>query len=183
MPHIHTELGQHDHTVSAYIVRESETPGEVELLLHVHKKIKKWMQPGGHVELNENPWEAISHEIHEETGYTMEELDLFQPNLKLLTTLPSAVVHPYPLLHNTHETPVTGHKHTDTSYLFFAHEDANDFPGEGESTAFLWVTRSELQALTPDQITRTAQIVGDYALSLFQENEWDSVGRADTWGK
>lgn len=183
MPHIHTEFGQHDHTTSAYIVRASEL-GEVELLLHLHKKINKLMQPGGHVELHENPWEAISHEIPEETGFDMEQLQLFQPRIKLLNNLSSAVVHPYPLLHNTHETPVTGHKHTDISYLFFADEEPNDFPAEGESTVFHWVTRSQLQSLTADQVTRTAKIVGDYVLDIMggTDDTWYSACRADKWG-
>ena len=37
-------------------------------LLIKHKKLKKWLQPGGHIELNEDPEEAALREVFEETG-------------------------------------------------------------------------------------------------------------------
>ena len=65
MPHIHTKPGQHDHTVSAFIVRlDGKQP---RILLHRHKKSGVYMQFGGHIELHENPWQAISHELLEES--------------------------------------------------------------------------------------------------------------------
>ena len=67
MPHLHTGLGEYDHTVSAFIVKVDST-GEPKLLLHHHKKLDVLLQPGGHIELTETPWAAIAHEIKEETG-------------------------------------------------------------------------------------------------------------------
>jgi 8-oxo-dGTP pyrophosphatase MutT (NUDIX family) len=56
MPHIHTGPGEHDHTASAVIIRnESDGP---KVLLHLHKKLNRLLQPGGHVELHETPWQA-----------------------------------------------------------------------------------------------------------------------------
>lgn len=37
-------------------------------LLIKHKKLKKWLVPGGHIELNEDPEEAALREVFEETG-------------------------------------------------------------------------------------------------------------------
>lgn len=37
------------------------------LLVH-HKKLKKWLQPGGHIEPNEDPEQAVLREVFEETG-------------------------------------------------------------------------------------------------------------------
>lgn len=37
-------------------------------LLHWHRKIKTWLPPGGHIEINENPEEAARREVEEETG-------------------------------------------------------------------------------------------------------------------
>ena len=66
MAHVHTQYGEHDQTASAFIVRtDTEQP---KLLLHLHKKLGVLLQPGGHVELQENQWQAICHEIQEETG-------------------------------------------------------------------------------------------------------------------
>jgi len=53
MSHIHTNPGEHDQTVSAFIIRTDTA--EPELLLHVHKKLGVLLQPGGHIELNETP--------------------------------------------------------------------------------------------------------------------------------
>jgi len=39
-----------------------------EILMIKHKKLKKWMPPGGHVDENELPCEAALREIFEETG-------------------------------------------------------------------------------------------------------------------
>lgn len=81
MAHIHTNPGEHDLTASAFIVRDDFE--EPRLLLHMHKKLHILLQPGGHVELNENPWQAIEHELREETGYTFDELEVLQPKDRL----------------------------------------------------------------------------------------------------
>jgi 8-oxo-dGTP pyrophosphatase MutT (NUDIX family) len=47
---------------------------EPKLLLLHHKKLNKWLIPGGHVEENENPVEAITREVLEETGIRDFEL-------------------------------------------------------------------------------------------------------------
>jgi len=38
------------------------------VLLIKHKKLNKWLYPGGHVEVNETPREAAEREFQEETG-------------------------------------------------------------------------------------------------------------------
>ena len=74
MPHIHTEKGQHDHTASAFTLKHDIKKNEFRILLHMHKKYGKLLQPGGHIELHESPWEAILHELVEETGYLAKEM-------------------------------------------------------------------------------------------------------------
>ncbi len=76
MSHIHTAPGQHDATVSAFIIRIDTEPL---VLLHKHKKLGILGQIGGHVELHENPWQAIQHEIKEESGYDITDLMILQP--------------------------------------------------------------------------------------------------------
>jgi 8-oxo-dGTP pyrophosphatase MutT (NUDIX family) len=41
-------------------------------LLVNHKKLGKWLQPGGHIEPNEDPEEAAIREVFEETGFNVE---------------------------------------------------------------------------------------------------------------
>src|SRR5437879_1527745 len=99
MPHIHTKPGQHDHTASAYIVRIDGK--EPKILLHKHKKSGKYQQFGGHIELDETPWQAVLHEIKEESGYDAKQLMLLQPKERL-KSLGDADQHPVPVCHNTH---------------------------------------------------------------------------------
>jgi ADP-ribose pyrophosphatase YjhB (NUDIX family) len=39
-----------------------------------HKKLQVWLPPGGHMEENEIPDDAVLHEIYEETGIKAEIL-------------------------------------------------------------------------------------------------------------
>ena len=43
-------------------------PIEDKVLLHWHSKVKAWLPPGGHIENNETPVEAVKRETFEETG-------------------------------------------------------------------------------------------------------------------
>jgi len=52
----------------------SEIENELKLLLLHHKKLNRWLIPGGHIEESENPVEAIKREVLEETGIQDFEL-------------------------------------------------------------------------------------------------------------
>lgn len=45
-------------------------------LMLYHKKLQKWVAPGGHIELNEYPTEAALRETMEETGLNVELIGL-----------------------------------------------------------------------------------------------------------
>ncbi len=170
MPHIHTNPGQHDLTVTAFIVRTDTS--EPQVLLHMHKKLKVLLPVGGHVELNETPWQAIAHELEEESGYKLEQLDVLQPKSRI-RSLKSVDLHPYPLAINTHPIP-DNHFHTDIEYAFVAHGDPSGIIGEGESADMRWVTRAELETLDGmDVVIDTKQaylFILDEAL-----NEWEHI--------
>ena len=59
MPHIHR---LYDWVVSVFIVRRGRV-----LLCH-HKKYREWLPVGGHVDLDEDPEQALFKEIREECG-------------------------------------------------------------------------------------------------------------------
>ena len=172
MAHIHTNPGEHDQTASAFIVRtDREKP---ELLLHTHKKLGVLLQIGGHVELNETPWQAVCHEIVEETGYSLDQLDILQPKLRM-ESLDGAVLHPLPLVHNTHNFDTAGtHKHTDVSYAFVTDSEPNNLPSEGESTDFRWVDIEQLKALEKRNIFENVRKIGEFVLTDIL-NEWQAV--------
>lgn len=141
MPHIHTEPEQHDITVSAWIFREFA--GERKVFVHMHRKIQKYMEVGGHVELNETPWQTVAHELVEESGYALDELEIYQPEY-MPQAMEGWTVHPVPVLLNTYQ-PVPGHYHTDICYAFYADHPPKHTPVEGESQDVQWFTLDELK--------------------------------------
>ena len=66
-------------TATAFVVHEGC------IALHWHAKVKAWLPPGGHIEPNEDPVQAVLREVSEETGLavwvvpTTSRLDLDYP--------------------------------------------------------------------------------------------------------
>jgi 8-oxo-dGTP pyrophosphatase MutT (NUDIX family) len=167
MPHIHREAGQHDATSSAYIVLE-QPETEPRIVLHVHKKLHIWMQFGGHVELTETPWQAMAHESIEESGYSLAELKLLQPHVRL-DALDGATSHPLPVNENTHlidthdGTPQP-HYHTDRAYAFVAESMPKRPPGEGESKDIKAMTIGEVRAIETGMIPESTRQIALFVL-------------------
>lgn len=111
-------------TASAIIVDDQERPaliGAGSTVLVLHKRLDRWVQPGGHIEEGELVWEAALRESREETG-----LDVRHPaGGPLLVHL------------DVHEAP-KGHTHLDLRYLLIAPAD-DPQPAEGESQHVRWV--------------------------------------------
>ena len=141
MPHIHTKANQHDMTVSAYILRRENN--EWRCMVHYHKKIDIYMQIGGHIELDETPWQAMMHELEEESGYRLEELQLLQP-VKKIVQAKSTVTHPVPFSINTHLAG-SNHFHSDLCYGFVAETVPQHSMSKGESEDIRWMTIAALK--------------------------------------
>lgn len=172
MAHIHTEPGQHDQTASAWII--SERAGEPKLLLHRHKLLGVMLEPGGHVELNETPWQAVLHEILEETGYEPNQLKVLQPKDRL-KALGGAILHPYPLVSNSHKFDAEGnHIHTDLAYAFITDQEPNQSIGDGESSEFKWLNLTEIKALPATDIFENVRQIAEYVLGHVAMN-WEAV--------
>ncbi|MDQ3123457.1 MAG: NTP pyrophosphohydrolase [bacterium] len=149
MAHIHTGVGEHDLTASAFIIRtDFEVP---KIMLHMHKKLGVFMQFGGHVELNENPWQGLEHELVEESGYELSQLELLQPEDRIIS-LPDSTVHPQPMCINTHPFHDDSHFHTDIEYAFITDQEPAHAVGEGESQDFGYSSREEIEHLRQDKI-------------------------------
>jgi 8-oxo-dGTP diphosphatase len=171
MPHIHTESGQHDQTATAYIIGDFDSVPKA--LVHMHRKLHILLPVGGHVELNENPWQAVVHEIGEESGYTLEELTILQP-ISRLKSMPDIIVHPYPVVLNTHQIAGLDHYHTDTIYSFVAHSLPKHTMEEGESLDLRWLSHTELTALDPTLLYPSTLKIYDFIFDTVL-TDWEEV--------
>lgn len=98
-------------TATAYIIQKGK------VLLLPHPKIKKWLPPGGHLELNETPPECAKREALEETGLEIELIP--QENLWVHFSNASSFERPYLcLLENIPaHGDKTAHQHIDMIYI------------------------------------------------------------------
>lgn len=98
-------------------------------LLHRHKRLGLWLQPGGHVDPGESPWQAALREADEETGIPLHHPD------------------GGPCLVNVdvHEGG-RGHLHLDLRYLLEGDGTAPFRPGAGESQHLRWVDAVAIDA-------------------------------------
>lgn len=133
-----------EHADRVHLTASAVVVGPRGTLLHRHKRLGIWLQPGGHVDPGEAPEDAAVRETVEETGV--------------------AAAHPETgprLVHVDVHAGGRGHTHLDLRYLL--HAGASDpLPGPGESRAVRWHTWAEalaaadeglvgiLRALRPD---------------------------------
>ncbi|MEK7570507.1 MAG: NUDIX domain-containing protein [Patescibacteria group bacterium] len=112
------------------------------LLLH-HKKLAKWLFPGGHVEPNESPDETVVREIQEEVGLMVT---LLQPDP---LTLPEERQLPIPYCILEEDIPAhkdtPQHKHVD--FIFLTKTDTEKIPETAEKHDAGWYTKAEVQTL------------------------------------
>lgn len=104
------------------------------------------MQIGGHIELDETPWQAMAHEVEEESGFALAQLKVLQHTADIPETGPH-VVHPTPFALNTHNVG-NAHFHSDLLYGFVASGRPALQPADGESADLRWVTLDELRGLS-----------------------------------
>jgi 8-oxo-dGTP pyrophosphatase MutT (NUDIX family) len=174
MPHIHTQPGQHDHTASAYIIRIDL--GEPKLLLHKHKKRGLYQQFGGHIELHENPWQAVTHEAEEESGYTMDQLKILQPHDRIRSGKQGqGTEHPVAVSHNTHSFDNTKtHYHSDIGYAFVTEQEPAKSVSDGESNDFMLLTRQELVDFPSDKVSGGIKVTGFFIFDVCLP-KWEAV--------
>ena len=102
----------HHLTASAFVVSARG------VILHRHRRLGIWVQPGGHVDAGESPPRAALRECHEETGLSVWLLD---------SRVFHVDVHPGP----------RGHTHYDLRYVLEATPDYPE-PQPGESPEVFW---------------------------------------------
>jgi len=103
-------------------------------VLHMHKRLHRWLQPGGHLEPGEAPWDAALREAQEETGLTL--------------------THPGPgprLIHVDVHRAAQGHTHLDLRYLLLG-PDRDPAPPQGESPHARWFGWEEAASLADEAL-------------------------------
>ena len=89
-----------------------------------HKRLGFWLQPGGHIDQGETPWEAALREAREETGLHVSYADLDPHGVPRL-------------VHVDVHAGGRGHTHLDLRYVLSGGEVDPD-PPEGESQEIGW---------------------------------------------
>ena len=142
-------------------------------MLHRHKILKQYLQFGGHIERKENPWQAVIHELAEESGYSIAQLKVLQPPLRL-TSLSSVQLHPVPVSLLTHPFAGMDHFHTNIDFAFTAEGPPDDLPGKGESEEIALFTAQELKQLSAADIPENVREIGLFILEQCLTH-WESV--------
>ena len=106
-------------------------------LLHWHRKVRMWLPPGGHIEPNEDPVQAVLREIQEETGVRAEVVPTSAaPSLDY----PKHVHAPVAIMIEDIDDPAQGyHQHIDMIYFCKPVGDPARV-----NAGWLWVSRRDL---------------------------------------
>ena len=115
------------------------------LLLHWHSKVKAWLPPGGHIEQNEDPAEALTREVLEETGLVVQ---ILQTRQKLGFEYPKQIPSPFTILiEDINDNEIGKHQHIDMIYFCTPTGDTGSFidlkPG------WFWVEKEDLDKGLP----------------------------------
>ncbi len=140
-------------TATTFVVFQSKT------LLHLHRSLKMWLPPGGHIDRDELPHEAAVREVKEETGLDVE------------------LIHTEPTIQseNAREIPKPKHLlleninpfHQHIDMIYFAKAESLDVaPGAGESLELRWFTVEELEG---PEIEKDIRILGREAIELISD--------------
>lgn len=119
-------------TGSALVVHEAT--GRVALMHHA--KLRKWLQPGGHADGQQDLGAVALREAEEETG------------------LADLTVEPVPIdvdIHVVDPPSEDAHEHWDVRYLVWA-TGSDEFVANDESTALVWVDPTDRAALDTYQL-------------------------------
>ncbi len=138
-----TELDQlldpfDEHASAVHVTASGIVTGERGVLLLKHRRLGIWVQPGGHIDSGEAPWEAAMREVHEETGLkvALSGGPLASVALPEIYALDHVDVHPGP----------RGHTHLDLRYLMRAGvngESTDPCPPPEESQEVEWLDWAE----------------------------------------
>jgi 8-oxo-dGTP pyrophosphatase MutT (NUDIX family) len=118
-----------EHADPTHVTASGIVVGRRGTVLHRHKRLGIWMQPGGHIDAGESPDDAACREATEELGLAVEH--------------PSSGAR---LIHLDVHDAAFGHTHLDLRYLLIAGDD-DPQPPPGESPDARWCNWGEALAM------------------------------------
>jgi 8-oxo-dGTP pyrophosphatase MutT (NUDIX family) len=118
-----------EHADPTHVTASGIVVGRRGTVLHRHKRLGIWMQPGGHIDAGETPPVAARREATEELGLAVEH-PATGPRLIHVDVHPAAL----------------GHTHLDLRYLLLGADD-DPHPPPGESPDARWCDWDEAVAM------------------------------------
>jgi 8-oxo-dGTP pyrophosphatase MutT (NUDIX family) len=122
------------HADRTHVTASAVVVGPRGVLLHRHRRLHRWLQPGGHLEPSESTGVAALRESEEETGLVLHHPD-GGPVLVHVDVHPAA----------------DDHVHLDVRYLLIG-ADADPAPPPGESQEVRWFSWEEADTLADDAL-------------------------------
>ena len=123
-----------EHADPTHVTASAIVVGRRGTVLHLHKRLARWMQPGGHIDPGETPPEASLREAIEELGLHVEHPE-GGPRLIHL---------------DVHEAAL-GHTHLDLRYVLLGAAD-DPHPPPGESPEARWFDWAEAEAIADEAL-------------------------------
>lgn len=121
------------HADAVHVTGSAIVTGPRGTVLHWHKRHGGWLQPGGHVDQGEAPWDAALRETVEETG------------------LPVRQASDAPRLLHLDAHPAGEHVHLDLRYQLLS-DDVEPAPPPGESQLVRWYSLEEAIGLADESL-------------------------------
>ncbi|MGD0881662.1 MAG: NUDIX domain-containing protein [Acidimicrobiales bacterium] len=122
------------HAGPVHVTASAIVVGRRGVLLHRHRRLHRWLQPGGHLDPGELPADAARREAEEETGL-------------VLSHLRGGPV----MVHVDVHGAADAHVHLDIRYLLSG-PDEDPAPPPGESQEVAWFTWDEAAALADEAL-------------------------------
>ncbi|HWB71069.1 MAG TPA: NUDIX domain-containing protein [Egibacteraceae bacterium] len=130
-----------EHADPVHVTASAVVVGPRGVLLHRHRRLGIWLQPGGHVEVGETPWDAAVREVVEEAGLVPAH-PRGQPDVVHVDVHDGG---PYAQT----ASRFGRHTHLDLRYLLTAGDD-DPAPAPGESPQVRWFGWDEAVAVADD---------------------------------
>ena len=128
-----------EHADPVHVTGSAIIVGPRGTVLHLHKRLQRWMQTGGHLDPGEAPWDAALRESVEETG------------LPLRHALVATGAGPPRPVHLDVHPAAKGHLHLDLRYVLEA-PDAEPSPPPGESQDVRWFSWDDAVAVADEAL-------------------------------